>query len=336
MLASICLGAMPVQAQFQNPINAARDAFRRVQEEAKRKQEEAARQGQPAPAAPAETAAPAAPATAPAAPGGSSAGQQNSVATSTSLGPQETARLAAAASFIDVAGLKLGAPLANVEPLLKSLNPKFQFRPLVDIIWPLDLANTAAQPPANAPKSVRELAAEVLDGSYVEAWGIQFAQHPNPAVVITISRKVGYGPGTGPGLDGLVEAVRKKYGPESTTDASSMIPDSSQRNFVGRWYFDERGQALRGNLGSQLFRSCQGVGTQIAAGNPGLCGTLTVLNVNVQATGNGVVHTLMVTATNHPLEYTALETTKAYLQQFDEDRAKQQQKNSSQRQGPVL
>lgn len=331
-LAVACAGALPLTAQVQNPITAARDAFRRAQEETKRKQEEEARrrQGQPAPAA----SAPAAPAQA--GQGGSPAVQQSGQASATPIGPQETARLAAAAGFIDVAGLKLGAPLASVEPLLKGLNPKFTFRPQVEIIWPLDRAGIEMQPPPTAPKSVRELAAEVQDGSYTEAWGIQFAEHPNPAVVITMRRSIQYRQGAGPGLDGLVESVRKKYGPESATDASQMISNSSQRAFAGRWYFDERGQALRGNLGSQLFRTCQGVGTQIAPGNPGLCGTLTILDVNVQASGNGVVNTLMVTATNHPLEYTAQETNKAYLRQYEEERAKRQQTGAAQRPGPKL
>ncbi len=335
VLASICVGALPLTAQIQNPITAAREAFRRAQEEAKRKQEEEARrrQGQTAPAGPA---APAAATPAQAGQGGSPAVQQPGQAAATPLGPQETARLAAAAGFIDVAGLKLGAPLASVEPLLKGLNPKFTFRPQVEIIWPMDRADTAKQPPPTAPRSVRELAAEVQDGSYTEAWGIQFAQHPNPAVVTTMRRSVQYKPGTGPGLDGLVESVRKKYGPESATDASQMIPNNSQRAFAGRWYFDERGQALSGNLGRQLYGTCQGVGTQAAQGNPGLCGTLTILDVNVQAAGNGVVSTLMVTLMNRPLEYTAEETTRAYLRQVEEDRVKEQQKGAAQRPGPKL
>jgi hypothetical protein len=325
VLASIWVGSLPLTAQSQNPITAAREAFRRAQEEAKKKQEEDARrrQGESAPVAPASDAP-------------AQAVQQPGQAPATPLGPQETARLAAAAGFMDVAGLKLGAPLAGVEPLLKSLNPKFTFRPQVEIIWPLDRAGIETQPPPTAPKSVRHLAAEVQDGKYTEAWGIQFAEHPNPAVVITIRRTVSYAQGTGPALDGLLEAVRKKYGPESATNASLMIPNSSQRAFVGRWYFDERGQALRGNVGNQLYGSCQGVGIQIAAGNPGLCGTLTILNVNAQATGNGVVHTLMVDVTNHPLEYAAQETNRAYLRRVEEERAAQQQKGASQRAVPKL
>jgi hypothetical protein len=332
VLSSICVVAFPTTARTQNPITAARDAFRRAQEEAKRKQEEDARrrQGQSVPAAPA-TAPPAQ-----AGQGGAPSVQPSGQVPVTLHSPQETARLAAAASFMDVAGLKLGAPVAGVESLFKSLNSKFKFRPQVEIIWPADRAGIEKQPPPTAPKSLRYVAAEVQDGSYTEAWGVQFAEHPNPAVVVTIKRTISYAQGTGPALDGLLEAVRKKYGPESATNASLMIPNSSQRAFVGRWYFDERGQALRGNVGNQLYGSCQGVGMQIPQGNPGLCGTLTILNVNAQATGNGVVHTLMVDVTNHPLEYGAQETTKAYLRQVEEERAAQQQKGASQRPAPKL
>ncbi len=325
------LAPSPVASQVQNPITAARDAFRRAQEETKRKQEEEMRrrQGQTAPAAPSTPAQ--------AGQGGSAAVQQPGQAPATPLGPQETARLAAAAGFIDVAGLKLGAPLASVEPLLRTLNPKFTFRPQVETIWPLDRAGIEMQPPPTAPKSVRELAAEVIDPPYTEAWGIVFAEHPNPAVVIAISRAISYAQGRGaPAIDSLVEGLRKKYGPESATDATAMIPNSSQRAFVGRWYFDERGQALRGNLGSQLYGSCLGIVYQFQPGNPGLCGTLTVLDANVQASGNGIVNSLRVTVTNKPLGYVAQETNKAYLREYEEERAKRQQSGAAQRPGPKL
>lgn len=338
VLASLCVGALPLTAQIQNPITAAREAYRRAQEEAKRKQEEEARrrqgqgQGQAAPAGAPATAAPAQ-----AGQGGSPAAQQPGQAPATPLGPQETARLAAAAGFTDIAGLKLGAPLASVEPLLKSLNPKFTFRPQVEIVWPLDRAGLEMQPPPTAPKSVRGMQAEVIAPPYTEAWDLVFAEHPNPAVVITISRSIGYAQGRGgPAIDGLVEGLRKKYGPESATNAAATVADNSQRTFAGRWYFDPRGQALGGNLGSQLLRTCNGVGTQIQAGNPGLCGTLTILDVFVHASGNGIVDTLRVSMTNHPLEYTARETTQAYLKQYEEERAQRQQKGAAQRPGPKL
>ena len=325
---SLCASAIPLTAQIQNPITAAREAFRRAQEEAKRKQEEEARQrqGQTAPATP----------TSPAVQAGQSASPavQQTGPAATTIGPQETARLAAAVAYLDIAGLKLGAPLNTVEGVLKSIHPGFKFLPQVEAVWPVDRSGTEINPPATAPKSTRHLTATFIEGRTTEEWGIQFAEHPNPAVVIIINRSLGFPNGTGPSLDSVVEGLRKKYGPESATNASAMIPNSSQRAFVARWYFDERGQALRGNLANQIFGTCNGVG--YSPSNVGLCGTLTVLNANVQAAGNGVVHSMIVNVKNAPLEWTAQETTNAYLRQVEEERAKRQQKDSTQRGVPKL
>lgn len=239
------------------------------------------------------------------------------------VGPQETARLATAVGFIDVAGLKLGAPLASVQPLLKGINPKFAFEPQVEIIWP------GSRPPPNAPRSLKFLRATAVQGNSSEEFYLEFAQAPNPAVVIKINRQNNFELGKGPSFDNIVAGLRKKYGPESAINTTT--PPGT---FVARWFFDERGQALRGNLANQIFDSCRGADTQPT--NQGLCSTLTVLNANVQADGSGVVISMIVNATNEPLKFNAQETTNALLSKVQQDVARQQQNEASQRAAPKL
>jgi hypothetical protein len=302
----------------QNPITAARDAIRKAQEDARRRQ-----QGQPAPAQPTPQAgqpAQAAPVLQPgriAASGGT---------------PEDTAKIAASLGYLDVAGIKLGMPLTNTMALLKTINPKFQVTPHTEIMWPLDLSNTAAQPPADAPRSVTDVRAETYDTKgNVESFQIQFAKHPNAPGVIGIHRKLGWAPGTGPAIDNLVNDLRTKYGPESLI--TSQTTNNAQREITLRWYFDPAGVKLQGNLAQQPTANCN---VSLAGPAPGLCGTLVVLDAAISAPGNGVVGTLLVDVESHPLTDSARRATENYMKAVDEERAKRQRNDASGRAAPKL
>jgi len=314
----------PRAAAAQNPITAARDAFRKAQEAAKRKaQEEAQRrqqqdsQSQPVPSA--ATPAQGAPVV-------------QTGAAPTEVGtPDSTARLADSLGWTDIAGLKLGMPTSAVEAVLRSINPKLEIRPVIEAIWPIDRSNTGAPIPPTAPRSTTAIAASHVEpGQGSEAIQIQAAGHPNPAVVIKIDRTVNYDEGTGPGFDNIVEGLRKKYGPESIIKAE--MSTGFNKSLALRWFVDERGQALRGNLVAPLKDVCDPHPSPV----PGLCGTLTVIDAAVQAGGSGIVRSISVTVGNSPLLKSAREATEAYLRQVDEDRAKRQQIESSQRATPKL
>lgn len=313
-----------VGLQAQNPITAAREAYRKAQEKARQQQEEARRQqGQPSPSQPA------------AQPGRPPQTQQVPQAAAPAQAPQGTAettqKIAGSLGYLDVAGIKLGMPLANTMALLKSINPRFQVRPQIDIIWPLDRSNTAAQPPPDAPKSTSSVNAESQDGKgNVETFELSFASHPNAPIVIGIHRKLGWAPNTGPDIDGLVDDLRKKYGPESLI--THQTTNNSQREITLRWYYDPSGLKLQGNLAQQPTSNC----TVVVAGAPGLCGTLVVLDAAVQAPGNGVVSTLMLGVGSHPLADSARAATADYLKAVEEERASRQRKESSERARPKL
>ena len=325
-----------LHAQNQNPIAAAREAFKKALEDAKRQAQgqapsEPAQAGADQPAQPAPGAAQSG-SRSPASPPGSSSVRQTGDTPAAAASAQETARLAAALAYIDVAGVKLGAPLAEAQKVLTATNPSFRFTPQIETPWPL----RGGQPPPNAPKSILNLRAELgtggRDGS--ESFELAAAVHPNPPVVIQIARSMAFPGNSGPSFDNMVAGLRKKYGPESAIDTAATVNDNSFRTFAAKWFFDERGQVLSGNLGAQVARTPCGPGIQPT--NVGLCGTLTILHAYVQASGAGVVNAVRVTTKSNPLEFSAHATTQAYLRQVEEGLARQQLQESSQRQVPKL
>lgn len=237
-------------------------------------------------------------------------------------GREKTAQLAAAVGFLDVAGLKLGSPLADAQKVLKGVNPKFSFfTDNVEIVWPTN------QPPPNAPRSLTNARAEWVDNANSERFSLTAAAHPNPHVIIGIERQVQYGPGTGPNMDNIVAGLRKKYGPESV-----LAPYLPKETWRATWFFDERGQVLRGNVVNSLA-GCGGLGTQSPVG---LCATLTVMNVGIDGDSSRTVLSMLVKVQSHPLTNNAEETKQAFLAQTAEQLRLRQQKESSQREGPKL
>jgi hypothetical protein len=326
----LILVGLQARPATQNPITAARDAIRKAQEDARRQQEQARQkqQGTPSTAQPAPQAGqPAQPVQA--APSAQSAQPAPAASPFTA---ETTSKIAASLGYLDVAGIKFGMPLTNTMDALKALNPKFQFRPQEEIIWPLDRSNTAAQPPANAPKSTINVVAETLDGKGgVESFEVTFASHPNAPIVIGMHRKLGWAPATGPNFDSLLADLRKKYGPESLI--TSQTTNSAQRDITLRWYFDPAGVKLQGNLAQQPTTNCNVVSNGLA---PGICGTLVVLDAAVSARGNGVVGELRVSVESHPLAHSARSATEAYLKAVDEERANRQRNESTGRPAPKL
>jgi hypothetical protein len=317
-------------AQGQNPFKAASEAIKKAMEDARRQAE-----GQ-MPAQPAQPVTGASqPATVAAQSGSPAAGSSNVLQSgdvpSAVASPQETARLAKALSYIDVAGVKLGSTLAEAQKVLAATNPAYRFTPQIETPWPL----RGGQPPPNAPKSVLILRAEIIDAntSSSDSFELSAAVHPNPPVVIRIDRTMNFPANGGPSLDNLVAGLRKKYGPESAVDPNS-VNDNNMRSFAGKWFFDERGQVLPGNLGSQVARTSCDMGYQQV--KMGLCDTLTIVNVMAVASGAGVVNSLAVRTGSNPLATSAHETTQAYLRQVEQDLGRQQQQESSQRQVPKL
>lgn len=222
-------GLAPVAAQ--NPIQAAREAFRKAQEEARRKRAEQ----QPPPP---QTASPSAPA--PGAAGGNDA--------TPGLSPADYSRLVASVGFTDVVGVKLGMTPEQALTAIKAANPMLT----IDILRvDLEVGSRVVPTPkwAYAHGARRGPSTFNQDGSG-EAIGLEFSLPPNPPVVIVITRQVRFANSAPVARSTLLEAFRAKYGPEN-------VPAAPGSERIG-WVFDETGKPVPGPLSSRDVGGCAG------------------------------------------------------------------------------
>jgi hypothetical protein len=245
------LAAVPAFAQFQNPINAARDAYNKAKQQ---QQQPPSQQGQqPNPQTqPASTTA--GPVGTPAQ--RSAAGDQGVAAPWTpSSGPAGATGVAAAqvgpldpAKLPDVAGIHVGTPIDEIPGLLKKLHPNVTFQPQIGYIRGSGIAVPDKQQAgvwAQAP-----LTPALVDSIYVD-----YTWAPNKLVAFMIKRDVSYPQPVA--HQNLVNALRQKYGKEIQADGASPANTGQtdiDGNIVGMWWlFDEqghpvpRGQAIDNN-----------------------------------------------------------------------------------------
>jgi hypothetical protein len=218
LLVAIAAGWMlgdPVTAQSKNPIEAAKEAFKKAREA----------QRPPRPQQP--TPAPSSPATSlPAAAG----------AATECCSPEALSKLATSVGFIDIVGVKLGMTLEQAVAALKASNPKL----VIDIHdGELRAGGKLFRRPrlilAHLPAGSRNPAMwGNLDGSH-EAFGVQLTAPPGPMVVEMVTRYVSF-PNSAPVAAGtLVEAHRAKYGQESLDESGQALV----------WIYDLTGRLLR-------------------------------------------------------------------------------------------
>jgi hypothetical protein len=218
LLVAIATGLVagsPVTAQIQNPIQAAQEAFKKALEAEKAKRA----QQPPSPAQPSP-----APVPPPAA---------NSANTDCCT-PESLSRLAASVGFLDIVGVKLGMTLEQAVAALKA-NPKL-------VIEVHDMEIEAGGKMGRRPRLILahlpaggrnpELWGN-LDGSH-EAIGVRMTAPPGPMVVELVSRYVSFANDAPVAATTLLEALRKKYGPESEDQ------DRRQLN----WVYDLTGKLL--------------------------------------------------------------------------------------------
>lgn len=226
LLVAIAAGLVvgsPVTAQIKNPIQAAKDAFKKAREE-----EEAKRARQPPrPQQPAPVSAAAA-----------------GAATADCCSPESLNKLAASVGFIDIVGVKLGMTLEQAVAALK-VNPKL----VIDIH---DMEITAGGKTVRRPRLIlAHLPAASrnpeawgnLDGSH-EAIGVQLTPPPGPMVVEMISRYVSFASNAPVAASTLLDALRKKYGPESEDQGLVQL----------NWIFDTTGKLT--SPPAELQRRC--------------------------------------------------------------------------------
>ena len=211
----------------QNPFQSLKDALNNAKQQLQKSTTSAPAAGTaPSPNRPAATPTTAtattdsAPTTITAAAASTSVFVPPSDAPSTPAGPLDPAKL------IDIGGIHIGMPIANTVPILKKLHP-----------------DTPPQPQAagrDEPMS-----------AYQVNWT---AQHPPPAdnfwvnytfdtlTVFSVFRAVGYEPQISKAT--LIDALRKKYGPE-TAAMNGYYPPKTDNDITKMWWVsDEQGKVM--------------------------------------------------------------------------------------------
>jgi hypothetical protein len=325
----------PVSAQIKNPIQAAKDAFKKAREE------EAAKRAQQPPR-------PQPPAPAPVSPAAAGA------AVGDCCSPEALSRLAASVGFIDIVGVKLGKTLEQAVAALKA-NPKL-------VIEFHDMEITAGGKTGRRPRLILahlpaggrnpELWGN-LDGSH-EAIGVRLTPPPGPMVVEMISRYVSFPSNAPVAASTLLDALRKKYGPESEDGGLVQLD----------WIYDTTGKLLgpptqvqRRCLGGQIGEIRGGSGDnqpgKLAAGFneytptfgqfPGFdeytakCGSYVTLRAQIlHRSPTELVGDIWTTLHSPGLQHNSLALAAAFIKRENENLIKQQEDAAATRGAPKL
>jgi hypothetical protein len=153
----------------------------------------------------------------------------------------------AAGISLDVVGIKPGMTVREAMLALKADNPRLTIAPSTrqyeGFAEPLMPSVTGSEPATPGPNSVIQRAGENVE--------ILFTMLPNQEVVWGVKRTYFFATAERPSLQNTLDALHKKYGPES------MPPDPDPRNNTKAitWVYDGQGRPL-GPRGAQLYRTC--------------------------------------------------------------------------------
>ncbi|MDP1767509.1 MAG: hypothetical protein Q8L74_01760 [Nitrospirota bacterium] len=162
--------------------------------------------------------------------------------------PEATAKIAAKAEFLDVVGVKVGMPLKDAVEAVKAHNAKlklepqfkFEFEALPGVVMTPVMASTKNVSTASDPG--------------IEYFGLHLTYAPNEVFVYGVWRDFWFDkPGSQPPVDTILAGMRKKYGPESVRDESTLL----------LWVFDAQKQQVMGAKAKEIWQKC---GNQWMAG----------------------------------------------------------------------
>jgi hypothetical protein len=279
VLAPVALG------QFQNPLKAAKDAWKKSQAQAKQQQQQQqnqqpqnANQSQPRVFSPQPLNQ--APDLPPDSDCCTSAAMQN---------------FAKQASFLDIVGIKLGMTPQQAFAAVRAFNPKMR----IDIVKnELDIpGDPNGQDPRIPHYAVAQTAASSSTGSDIIV--IEFTTPPNPPLVARISRGLVFPTGQSVLTSTLLDGLRKKYGQDQDTTGGTTIV----------WLYGPDGKLLERQLNDRE-KICSSV--QPGATTTGNLSTFSiVLDTNSKANGYAVNGSPEITPACIP--FTAASATNAYF-----------------------
>jgi hypothetical protein len=243
----------------------------------------------------------------------------------------DTARLAAASSYLETGGLKIGMSLKDLGPATRALNPLLKLTNTEKVtVWPYDRNDSGKAAPPNSPQSVQTLQLQTIQGAkptMMESVVATLALYPNMPVVTRLNRVITYPDGAGPNYAQVVGAIGAKYGP--ATESQVTADSVSLKILQISWHFDKNGKLLP--PGTPVSnRACDWDQASNA------CKDRSSLMLNVTATGTGILKSLQYDLVGGPLVVAADLATDAYLQSVEDARTRQQTNDSKNRPMPKL
>lgn len=330
------LQVVPARAQIQNPIKAAKDAYNAAKQQSQQQKQQGQTQNQQS--APTQTASAAQPAHS----------QTSSATSGDCCSADAQAKAAAAASFLDIVGIKLGMTPAQVTAAVKAYDSSLKIEILTARLYRPTQVNFDPVPHYMFVYSVNRRP----QTGQVEGTVVEFTTPPGHPVVEEVQRYIIFPLGQPVLSSNLGAALRKKYGQENSGSPDQPV-----------WVYDSNGKLLTRMSGTET--SCgpggnlYGVGSQFL-GDPtihdaretiSLDSTATILRNSLTpdclqygyteawglgATPNTQVGQMTVAIRSGALVYSSTKATHDWLQAEADAKAKQDQNAASQRSGPKL
>ncbi|HEX3107306.1 MAG TPA: hypothetical protein VHQ22_22920 [Terriglobales bacterium] len=330
------LQVLPAGAQFQNPIRAAKDAYNKAKQQSQQQKQQGQAQNQQS--APTQTASAAQPA----------ASQTSSADLGDCCSADAQAKAAAAASFLDIVGIKLGMTPQQVTAAVNAYDSSLKIEVLTARLYHPTKVNFDPVPHYMFVHSVNQR----QQTGQVERIVVEFTTPPGHPVVEEVQRYIIFPLGQPVLSSNLLGSLRKKYGQENSGSPDQPV-----------WVYDSNGKLLSQVSGTQA--SCGPGGNLTDVGNQflgdptthdaretiSLASTGSVLQNSltpaclqygyVQAwplgpTPNTQVIQMNVAIRSGALVYGSVKGTHDWLQAEADAKAKQDQNAASQRSGPKL
>jgi len=187
------LSVLSAAAQFQNPIQAAKDAYKRAM-----KQQQNPKSQQPAPQGQATK-----PANSPVQ--SSAAEPDSSTANGDCCSREALKKIAASVGFVDIVGIKLGMTPAQALAAIKAYKSTFKIEVLHTRLF-----HPGVETFTRVPRYIS--AQEPNNGKGYEYINVEFTQPPSPPLVSKIERYIAMPAGQPIMASTLLESLRKKYG----------------------------------------------------------------------------------------------------------------------------
>jgi hypothetical protein len=257
LMASVSV--LSAEAQFQNPIQAAKDAYNKAKQQAQQQkpqqQQGQQQQGQPQtqspPSGPQSQVAEAQPVS----PAGNSAAQPAAPPDSGAdcCSPEAMKKIAASIGFVDIVGVKLGMTPTEAVAAIKAYNPNLKIETLTARL------EHPSGPLGNFVRVPQTINAYTVNARQdlgpVEWIGMQFTLPPGPPLLAKVQRYSGFVTGQPVMASNILQSLRKKYG---------------QDNFGGdMWVYDSNGKLLTRVSNAQETCAHDGMAMGLPGGGPG-------------------------------------------------------------------